>query len=246
MDVGVIDVSFDFRTDTPPGKDPDTFSVTLGRYHQLLWSKPLPSGEMFHLTASDPPVHLHHRSELGEFWLTSDTVIHTYRSWIALRGITDQLPDTQHEEFLRLAYSIGGMMVWPGNRIDGKMTINGARGFIRRISDRFDLTVECVRRRYLDEWSPLQATFARYHAFFELFGDFRGFVDFFLLQDIVSPDYSAVRFFMPFDDFDPPAVPYDLTSYLTYRTKAVAFIEARNRRIASMHGTTQNSPVTGT
>ena len=36
-----IDSTFDFRSDTPPGKDPDARSPTLRRYHQLLWSKPL-------------------------------------------------------------------------------------------------------------------------------------------------------------------------------------------------------------
>ena len=36
----------------------------------------------------------------------------------------------------------GGMMVFPGNRIDGKQTINGARGFNRKIADGFDLTLE--------------------------------------------------------------------------------------------------------
>lgn len=41
-----IDVAFDFRTDAG-GKDPDSHSPTLRRYHRLLWSKPLPSGEPF-------------------------------------------------------------------------------------------------------------------------------------------------------------------------------------------------------
>ena len=44
-----IDITFDFRTDTPPGKDPDARSPTLRRYHKLLWSKPLPNGMMFDL-----------------------------------------------------------------------------------------------------------------------------------------------------------------------------------------------------
>ena len=39
-----IDVTFDFRSDTRPKKDPDKDSATLRRYHKLLWSKPLPSG----------------------------------------------------------------------------------------------------------------------------------------------------------------------------------------------------------
>ncbi len=37
----MIDTSFDFRTDAG-GKDADTYSPTLSRYHTLLWSKPLP------------------------------------------------------------------------------------------------------------------------------------------------------------------------------------------------------------
>ena len=44
-----IDITFDFRRDTPEGKDPDTYSKTLRRYHQLLWSKRLPGGELFDL-----------------------------------------------------------------------------------------------------------------------------------------------------------------------------------------------------
>ena len=49
-----------------------------------------------------------------------------------------------------------------------------------RIAGRFDLTVECIRGHYLDEPSPLSDTLARYADFFALFGDFDGYVDFFL------------------------------------------------------------------
>ena len=51
-----IDITFDFRSDTPPGKDPDARSPTLRRYHQLLWSKPLPSGAPFELDVTTPRV----------------------------------------------------------------------------------------------------------------------------------------------------------------------------------------------
>src|SRR5690242_3283768 len=70
----LIDVNFDFRSDTPPGLDPDAYSPTLRAYHQLLWSKPLPSGVPFELDIATPP-YLHHLSALGEFWLTSDAAI---------------------------------------------------------------------------------------------------------------------------------------------------------------------------
>ena len=37
-DVGLLDVTFDFRTDTRAGGDPDALSPTLRRYHRQLWS----------------------------------------------------------------------------------------------------------------------------------------------------------------------------------------------------------------
>jgi hypothetical protein len=229
-----IDVSLDFRTDTAAGRDPDTFSSTLGLCHRLLWSKPLPNGKHFDLTTSKPPVYLHHHSDLGEFWLSSDSVIHTYTSWRSTRSIIEQIPEAENEAFRTIAYTIGAMMVWPANRVDGKQTINGARGFIRSVSDRFDLTVECVRRYYLSQPSPLETTFTRYRDFFALFVDFRGFVDFFLLQDIVNDDCSTVTFFMPFDDFKTPSVPRDLPTYLTYRRLSIEFVHARNERISRL------------
>jgi hypothetical protein len=227
----MIDVTFDFRSDTPPGKDPDTWSPTLRRYHQLLWSKRLPSGELFELDASGPPpYYLHHSSKLGEFGLSSDAVVPSF-SYLAL--VIDQIPEVEREESLRIGYTIGGMMVFPAQRVDGKMTINGARGWNRKIRDRFDLTVECIRRHYLDEPSPLGEVLARYADFFGLFGDFSGYVDFFHLHDLVEEGTSTVRFFMPFDDFADSPLPGSLDAYLDYRQHAIEFIESRNRRIAA-------------
>lgn len=122
-------------------------------------------------------------------------------------------------------------MVFPGNRIGGKQTINGARGFNTKIADRLDLTLECIRRHYLGQRSPLGETLLRYRDFFALFDDFGGYVEFFMLQDLVAADRSAVRFFMPFDDFSSRAVPTDGDSYREYRRLSIEFIEARNRRI---------------
>jgi hypothetical protein len=123
------------------------------------------------------------------------------------------------------------MMVFPGNRIDSKMTINGARGFHPQIKDRFDLTVECIRRHYCNELSPLSELLERYADFFSLFGDFRGYVEFFLLQDLVIEDCSTVKFFTPFKDFNTSPLPGSLDAYMAYRQSAIDFIEARNHRI---------------
>lgn len=66
---------------------------------------------------------------------------------------------------------------------------------------RFDLTVECIRRHYAAGDSPLAATLARYADFFALFEDFQGYVEYFLLQDLVAPDCSAVRLAAPLPPF---------------------------------------------
>jgi hypothetical protein len=226
-----IDIAFDLRSDTPPGKDPDAFSPTLRRYHKLLWSKPLPSGVIFTLDDTAPH-YLHHRSEVGEFFLSSDAVIQTFSREHRISNIINQIPLEEQEKFKRIGYTIGGMMLFPGNRIGRKMTINGARGFHPKIKDRFDLTVECIRRHYRDERSPLSDTLARYRDFFGLFGDFQGYVRHFLLQDLVTDDCSAVRFFTPFDDFTTSPLPASIDAYRAYRQLAIHFIEARNRRIS--------------
>ena len=228
-----IDVNFDFRSDTPPGKDPDADSPTLRRYHQFLWSKPLPSGVPFELDITTQGYYLLHRSELGEFGLSSDTVIHSYSGWPKLRPIIDQIPEEETEAFNRAAYTIGGMMVFPGFQVDRKMTINQHRGCHPKIRDRFDLTLECIRRHYLGEPSPLSATLARYADFFGLFGDFAGYAEFFHLWDLVDEATLTVGFFVPFDDFTASPVPATLDAYLAYRQSAVEFIEARKERIAA-------------
>ena len=201
----VIDTAFDFRTDTPPNRDPDACSLTLHRYHQVLWSKPLPSGVRFDLNALTQ-CRLRHFSELGEFVLSSDTVIPTWENWAKASSVIAQLSEDEKKVFATIRYTIGGMMVFPSKKIDGGQTINAERGINAKIGDRMDLTLECIRRYYLGEIShPERAvqrfghTLQRYAAFFALFEDFNGYVDFFLLQDMVTSDYSEVNFSLPFE-----------------------------------------------
>lgn len=232
----MIDTTFDFRTDAG-GRDPDSYSPTLRHYHRRLWSKPLPGGVAFTLTDQTRYAYLHHRSEVGEFFLASDSVIHTLTNFAAMQSVVQDIPASETDAFLAKGYTIGAMMIFPGNRIDGKMTINGARGFNRRIADRMDLTLECIRRHYLGHDSPLAAVLARHSDFFALFGDFAGYVEFFLLQDLVTEDRGAVRFFTPFDSFTSSPLPPDLPGYVEYRRLSVEFVRARNLRIAAWDAT---------
>ena len=227
-----IDITFDFRTDTPPGKDPDALSPTLRSYHKLLWSKPLPNGMYFGLDDTKFNCYLYHKSELGEFFLSSDTATHTYSRLASTAHIISQISEDETAVFRSLGYTIGSMIIFPSNRVDGKSTINGARGFHPLIKDRIDLTLECIRRYYNNEISPLTEVLTRYSDFFGLFGNFQGYVEFFLLQDLVTENFSKIKFFMPFADFKTPAVPKTLEAYLAYKDHVIQFINARNQKIS--------------
>ena len=232
-----IDVTFDFRSDTPPEKDPDFYSPTLRRYHKLLWSKPLPGGAAFDLDDTKPRsvAYLYHESEIGKFYLSSDAVVPSFTKSLLIADVIKQIPKAEQDAFNTAGYTIGGMMIFPATQVDRKMTINAQRGCHPRIKDRFDLTVECIRRYYSDEPSPLSELLERYADFFALFHDFRGYVDFFLLQDLVTDDCSNVRFFSPFNDgFIKWPLPKTVGAYREYMQHALQFIEARNSRIAGL------------
>ncbi len=81
----------------------------------------------------------------GEFFLSSDSVIPTFTRWQSLKHIAQLFPEEENEAFRTIGYTIGGMMIFPGNSIGGKPTLNVARGFNRKIADRMDLTLECIR-----------------------------------------------------------------------------------------------------
>jgi hypothetical protein len=229
--ISPIDITFDFRSDTPAGKDPDTYSPTLRKYHKYLWNKPLPNGDIFKLDDSKDGIYLFHHSKLGEFHLSSDTATHTFSRWASMSDIISQIDKDEIEIFRYLAYTIGSMIIFPSNRVDGKNTINGARGFHPLIKDRIDLTLECIRRFYINEASPLADTLERYRCFFELFDNFEGYIEFFLLQDLVVKDFSGIKFFIPFDNFKSSAVPKTLETYLSYKSSVINYITARNQRI---------------
>lgn len=226
-----IDTSFDVYSDTPAGMDPDSHSRTLRSYHKLLWSKTLPDGSAFDLSDSHPGTYLYHKSELGEFFLSSDSFGHTYRYVKAMAPIIETIPEDELTRFFSICSTVGAYILFPSRQVERKPTINQARGMHGKVRDRFDLSLECIRRHYDNQSSPLSETLARYADFFDLFGSFRGYVEFFLLQDFVSDDGTSVDFLLPFTDFDAAPLPSDAHEYRLYRDRLVASVVARNQRI---------------
>jgi hypothetical protein len=126
--------------------------------------------------------------------------------------------------------TIGAYTLFPNKKIDGKFTINQARGINSLIDDRFDLTLECIRLFYLKQESPLYDTLLRYKSFFDLFESFAGYVKFFLLDDLVDINQN-IKFYLPFDNFKTKPIFSDINDYLFYKKGVMDFIKARNTRI---------------
>ncbi len=241
-----IDTTFDFTSDSPRywdgfwqnnygfgggSSDPDVASKTLQRYHQLLWSRDLPNGEKMELeTGRDSYSYLTWK----DFRFASDSIIVSFRhSKCAdlMHAVEAALPDYRAfaEDFVHRTYTIGGAIIFP-KHIN---SMNQRKGCHQLIGDRWDLTLECIRRYYHGEDSPLYNTILADKPFYDLFLDFEGYINFFYLQDCVSNDYREVRIWQGKGDFTENPYPQNVEQYLRWIDIQLDFTEKRNRRIAA-------------
>lgn len=222
-----FDITYDFRTDCG-GKDPDSGSPTLRRYHRLLWSKKLPNGETMKLT-HDNGGYLKWKS----FEFASDQMangLYFKRAKKTVSKLKNLLRDYDAfiEDYEHKVWTIGGEIIFP---VHGN-SMNQMRGTNAYIMDRWDLTLECIRRFYNGEDSPLVGVLDRDRDFYELFVDFKGYVDFFFLQDCVSPDYGSVIFWL--DDYSlAKTLPLPKTAgeHLVWFEKNMQFVQNRATRM---------------
>ena len=224
----IIDTSYNFYTDARGG-DPDSTSRTLRKYHKILWSKPLSNGKTFELSEKQNGAYLYHKSELGEFFFGSDAITHSYKNHKRKQWLTEKIPDEVNELF-DTGSTIGAYTIFPNFKREGYHTINQARGVNSFIDDRFDLSLECIRRLYLGQTSPLYDTLLREKNFFELFNDFIGFIHFFLLDDLIDEN-QEIKFYLPFDNFNAPPIFSCIDEYLSYKKGVMNFIRQRNERV---------------
>lgn len=200
-----IDIHFDVQTDSK-GKDPDSASPTLRAYHQLLWSKPLPNGQEMKLEIENNCL------KWGDMWFGCDSITASFLHWrFPLKEYVEQhIPDFTEwkKDYWHKTYTIGGSIIFPMHR----WSMNQARGCSVKICDRWDLTLECIRRFYAGEPTPLDKALEKDRDFFNLFVDFKGYVDFFLLQDCVDENYN-VKFALETPRFISMPMPKTLDEY---------------------------------
>lgn len=238
-----VDVAFDFTQDTPHywdhfwdnneglgagSNDPDANSQMLRTYHQILWSRTLPNGKEMQLTRESPHDYL----SWNDLRFGSDSITASFRykkyRWM-LDQVSRTVPDYRLfvEAYLRQTYTIGGSIIFPKRR----NSINQARGCNPLIRDRWDLTLECIRRFYQQKDSPLFSVLAADKEFFDLFIDFKGYVDFFFLQDCVASDYQSVNIWLGEANFSNDPLPKSVEEYLIWINAQLDFVQKRNSRI---------------
>lgn len=224
----MIDITFKTYSDVGGG-DPDATSKTLKAYHKFLWSKELPSGRVLDLRDDLPNSYLYHESDHGVLYLGSDAITHSYRNQKSKQDLIRQVRN-EADELFEIGSTIGAYLLFPNKQIIRQPTINQARGVNAFIDDRFDLTLECIRRHYLGIPSPLSNTLTSYQPFFELFEDFQSYVDFFLLNDLLDKN-DRIKFYLPFDEFNSKPRFNNKEDYLIYKEGVSSFVTGRNTRI---------------
>ena len=202
--------------------DPDSSSRVLRDYHRILWSRDLPNG--MHMNLSKDLTW--NRMRFG-----SDSIIVSfrYKNQPLAEEIKKALPDYKKYfyEYALKSNTIAGYTIFPKHQ--GSMNQN--RGTNHLICDRWDLTLECIRRFYCEEKSPLSDAIEKDRFFYNLFVDFKGYIDFFFFNDCVSDDYSKVNIWIGDDKFEESGLPNTIEEYFNYIEAEMSFLEKRRTRI---------------
>lgn len=223
-----IDINFDFRQDSKCN-DPDIDSEKLYESHKILWSKTLPNGKILDLNiVIDSYGRILLKNNIYSNFSSDRMCPHYVGKYN--NKFKDWLSESENEELQYKVRTIGGHIIYPAHKKNG-FTINQARGVNRMICDRFDLTLECIRRYYIQMQSPLYNTLVRYSDFFDLFMDFDGYIDFFMLQDFIT-EKKQIDFSLPFDNFNRSPLPLTIEEYKQYKNHTINLIDKRNYRIS--------------
>ena len=240
-----LNTALDFTQDTPGYRDamkndkflglvpsecdPDARSPKMKECQNYLYNnRELPNGELFFLRQD---------FKWNDIQFSSDSIIASLRYkkfYPEIIEIASERKDYRKwvDGFIGEAYTIGGIMLFP---VPYKQkTINVARGPSNpTVFERFDLTLECIKGHYdgvetfrngKDE--VLQAV-NRNADYFDKFQDFKGYVDFFFLQDIVDNSYNVRRFV---DYLGKP----NKKDYWTFMDNQMKFLRERNARISKI------------
>lgn len=244
MNINEFDVNKILKNGVPEGKDPDKYSKLLKEYHICLWSSRKVKKCKFILKNGNSNKMILNTGE-HEIIFTPDSITNIFQNSNRKYNSRKELEIVEEhynidsdikkyvDEFNNIDYTIGSSLIFP-TRIDNQSigwTLNRTRGISYKIHDRIDLTLKCIKMYYENnsEYNPLLDCIKKNRVFFDLFDNFKEYVDFFFLNDLVDDNYN-VKGFDNILSFDNP-FPTSIEQYKLYLINMINFIKNRNLRI---------------
>ena len=152
--------------------------------------------------------------------------------------------------YLQKANTIGGFVLFPRHH----SSINSMRGCNSKIRDRFDLTLECIRRAYQyrdfyrEDNNSLFGLSEEDKEFFRMFGSFENYIRFFCLDAWVNENYTAVydllsedkKKTLPTEKWPTEILPCDynkeekIAKWWTFYRNIMNRLDARNEQIKKL------------
>ena len=233
-----LDITKRLNKNISTAGDPDRYSKELKEYHRVLWSNRKLFSNPFTLINGDTNKLIYDNGDLTIVF-TPDSITNSFYGHKRRKPIIDQYCEEDSEirsllnEYFDTDYIIGSSILFPTsiNGVFIQKTLNIKRGISKYIRDRFDYTLECIKRYYdvSNRESPLLNDIEKNREFFDLFHDFKTYVDFFFLNDLVDANYNVMSFTNVID-FE-HAYPRDRDEYKLYLKNMMDFYKARNERI---------------
>lgn len=240
MDIDCSTICFIDCTPDYPYADPDAVCEELREMHYRLYNRydshivrpfsfekkyPLlsPNGQYFYLYEAN-----------GNNRFGSDTMNSLYLYYEALQNIRYEMikcgrnPESEMENSRRnIIYRPGNFIIFP--KKDKKVSINVARGNYRgKIKDRFDLTLDCIKKQYESRDNSLSWILQEYwDEFFGRFYDFNEYVHFFMLEDYLDEKNEVIRLI----DNEEHILPKTLEEYDEYIKRISSIIDKRTQKI---------------
>ncbi len=240
------------RDDVP---DIDTYSETLRKCQQCVYRRTLPNGELFDLQIGNNPEYdylywfspNYYGNDLEKSRFASDSIVNMQERYAPQEK--EFIPDknikhykNKLKKYVRAASTIGGEIIFPKHKYP--ISVNMARGRNHKIKDRFDLTLECIRRFYekseSKRQSPLYDVLKADEKFFNLFKDFDNYVKFFYLDGSYVQG-GKIKFFIGGDMFEdgkdgfehPEFSPFpkNTTEWNRLYRKQLKYLKKRNKQI---------------
>lgn len=218
-----------------PYADPDAKCEELREMHYRLYNRyalyinrPFSFEKKYPLSFSEG--RYFYLSENGSCRLGSDTMNSSYLYYEALKNIKSEMEkcgrnaEAEIEKYRKdIIYRPGNFIVFPK-----KDSINVERGRNGKIKDRFDLTLDCIKKQYEKEDNPLAYVLQKnWEYFFCRFRDFNEYVHFFMLEDYLDEKCNVMQFI----DNEDHILPKNLGEYDEYIKRISSVIEKRTKRI---------------